>query len=243
MPRTIYCDRMAGERVAWDYPQSRQAWRSYRTSGLRWLAAGVLCVVLVVGIGQVVLARSRTLLAEGAPTTGTVQAVDEQSVTFEYDAGGQRYTETLDVVSGREYAAGEQVEVRFDRADPGTARLIDEPHRIPGVGPALAGLSLVVLFTVPIGVVVLLRARAWGRAMRREPWTLARLRIRGTDLVLRPGGTGEEVRARIRPTSRWRTKTLQGMDGQELWMLPAGERDLVLTADGTGTVYGLRRRA
>jgi hypothetical protein len=43
-------------------------------------------------------------------------------------------------------------------------------------------------------------------------------------------------------TTRWRTKAVLGMDGEELWMLPVGTRDLVVTADGTGTLYGLRRK-
>lgn len=233
---------MAGERVAWDYEQSRQAWRSYCGGGLRWLAVGVACGVLVVVFAQLVLARSQSLLDEGAATTATIQSADSQTVTFSYDADGQTYTETLDVVSGREYVAGEQVEVRYDRADPGTSRLLDEPHRIPGIGPAIVVLSVAAMAAVPIGLGVLLRARTWGRAMRREPWTLVRLRVRGADLVLLPSDSGPAVNAKMRATSRWRTKTVQGMDGQEVWMLPAGTRDVVLTADGTGTVYGLRRR-
>ncbi|MGI8694555.1 MAG: DUF3592 domain-containing protein [Geodermatophilaceae bacterium] len=233
---------MAGERVAWDYEQSRQAWSSYRSGGLRWLAVGVACAVLVVVAAQLVLARSQNLLDEGAATTATIQSADTQTVTFSYDADGQTYTGTLDVVSGRDYAVGEQVEVRYDRADPSTARLLDEPHRIPGIGPALVVLSMVAMGAVPIGIGVLFRAGAWGRAMRREPWTSARLRVRGADLVLLPSDSGPAVNAKMRATSRWRTKTVQGMDGQELWILPAGARNLVLTADGTDTVYGLRRR-
>lgn len=237
-----YCDRMAGERVAWDYQQSRRAWRSYRAAGLRWLVAGVTCAALVAGIGQLVLSRSQKLLAEGAATTATVASTDAQTVTFTYDAGGEAYTETLDVVSGREYVVGERVEVRYDRDDPAVARLLDEPHRIPGLGAALAVLSLVGAGAVPVGAGVLLRARAWGRAMRREAWTLARLRMRGSDVLLQPGDNGAAVTARMLPTTYWRRKTVQGMDGQELWMLRVGARDLVLTADGTGTLYGLRRQ-
>lgn len=236
-----YCDGVADERVAWDYPQSRLAWRSYRTAGLRWLAAGVMSAVLVVGVAQFVLAQSQRLLAEGAATNGTVVSAQADTVTFDYAAGGRSYTETLGVVSGRSYAAGEAVEVRYDRGDPGTARLLDEPRRLPGVGPAVVVLGIVAVGALPIGLGVLVRARAWGRAMRREPWIPARLRIRGADVVLIPTG-GEEVHARVMSTTRWRTKTVRGMDGQELWMLPAGARDLVMTADGTGTIYGLRRR-
>lgn len=233
---------MAGERVAWDYQQSRLAWSAYRAAGLRWLAVGVISAILVIGVAQLLLARSRALLVDGAPTNGTVLSAGGGTVTFEYDAGGQAYARTLDVVSGREYAVGDEVEVRYDRTDPATARLVDEPARVPGVGPALVALTLLAAGAVPIGVGVLLRARRFGQAMRREPWTMARLRVRGSDVVLLPAGGDEPVTARMLSTTRWRTKTVQGMDGQELWMLPAGARDLVLTADGTGTVYGARRR-
>lgn len=244
---------MAGERVAWDYQESQRAWRSYRAGGLRWLAAAVSCAVLVIGGAQLVLARSQQLLDEGAATTATVRSADAQSVTFDYDAGGRSYTETLDVVSGRQYATGEQMEVRYHRADPATVRLLDEPRRIPGVGPALVVLTLVGLAAVPTGIGVTLRALAWRRAMRREPWSLARLRVRGAELVLQPSdsdsasasdsgsGSGRVIRARMLATSRWRTKAVQGMDGRELWILPVGTRTLVLTADGAGTLYGLRR--
>ncbi|MEJ7702488.1 MAG: hypothetical protein WKF47_01865 [Geodermatophilaceae bacterium] len=148
----------------------------------------------------------------------------------------------MDVVSGREYAVGEQLEVRYDRGDPDTARLLDEPHRIPGAGPALVALGLVAMGAIPIGLGVLVRARAWGRAMRREPWTLARIRSRGAHVLLQPSDGGAAVNARMLSTNRWRTKAVHGMDGEELWMLPVGARDLVLTADGTGTLYGIRRR-
>lgn len=233
---------MAGERVAWDYETSRQAWRSYRTAGLRWLGAGLICAVLVVAVAQFLVARSQSLLEKGAATTGTVRSADAQTVTFDYDAGGESFTGTLDVVSGREYAAGEEVEVRYDREDPGTARLLEEPHRLRGVGLALVVLSLVTAGAVPIGIGVLLRARAWGGAMRHEPWTLARLRMRGARVVLLPSDSGVAVHARMLSTTRWRTKAVLGMDGEELWMLPVGTRDLVVTADGTGTLYGLRRK-
>lgn len=244
---------MAGERVAWDYQESQRAWRSYRAGGLRWLAAAVSCAVLVIGGAQLVLARSQQLLDEGAATTATVRSADAQSVTFDYDAGGRSYTETLDVVSGRQYATGEQMEVRYHRADPATVRLLDEPRRIPGVGPALVVLTLVGVAAAPTGIGVTLRALAWRRAMRREPWSLARLRVRGADLVLQPSdsagdsasgsgsGSGRVIRARMLATSRWRTKAVQAMDGRELWILPVGTRTLVLTADGAGTLYGLRR--
>ncbi len=229
--------------MAWDDQQSRDAWGSYRAAGLRWLAAGVICAGLVVVGGQVVLASSRSLLAEGAATEATVVAADAQAVTFDYDAAGRAFTETLDIVSGRQYVVGEKVEVRYDRDDPGTARLLDEPRRTPGVGPALVVLSIGAAGSIPIGIGVLLRAWAWGRAMRREPWTLARIRVRGTDVALLPSAGDDTVRARMLSTTHWRRKTLQGIDGQELWMLPVGARDVVLTADGTGTIYGLRRRS
>ncbi|MBA3251875.1 MAG: hypothetical protein H0T66_16580, partial [Geodermatophilaceae bacterium] len=43
-------------------------------------------------------------------------------------------------------------------------------------------------------------------------------------------------------TTRWRTKTLLGLDGRELWMLADG-RHVLLTADGTNTLYGARSTA
>lgn len=238
----FYCGGMAEEPVAWDYEQSRRAWRAYRSAGLRWLAVGVVCAVLVVGIAQLVLTRSQRLLEEGAPTTATVSAADAESVTFSYDAGGQEFSGTLDVVSGRDYEIGEELEVRYDRADPGTARLLAEPRRIRGVGPALAVLTLLAVGAVPIGAGVLLRARAWGRAMRREPWTPARLRVRGVDIALLPSYGVAPLGARMLSTTHWRRKAVQNMDGQELRMLPVGARDLVLTADGADTLFGLRRR-
>ncbi|MEJ7703863.1 MAG: hypothetical protein WKF47_09420 [Geodermatophilaceae bacterium] len=35
--------------VAWDRPQTRADWRSYRDAGLRWLAAALVCAVLTLG--------------------------------------------------------------------------------------------------------------------------------------------------------------------------------------------------
>lgn len=230
------------EKVAWEYPATRQAWRSYRNAGVRWLGASVLFAVLVVVVGQLVIARSQRLLNEGAATTATVVAADATSVTFRYDADGESRSATLDIVSGTEYAVGEQVEVRYDRNDPNTARLLAEPNRLPGVGPALVVLAVLAVGFLPIGLGVLRRALLWQRALRREPWQLARLRARVPVVELIPVD-GPPARARLQATTRWRSKTVQDLNGREVWMLPVGRRDFVLTADGTDTLYGARARA
>lgn len=120
------------------------------------------------------------------------------------------------------------------------AQLPEEPARIPGAGPVLVLLALLALGLIPIGIGALVRARRWGTALQQEPWTAAWLRIQGTDLVLRPA-LGEEFRARLMSTNRWRVKTVLSLDGLELWMLPVGPREILLTADGTDSVYGARR--
>lgn len=116
----------------------------------------------------------------------------------------------------------------------------DEQVRIPGAGPVLVLLALLALGLIPIGIGALVRARRWGAALQREPWTAAWLHIQGTELVLRPALL-EEFRARLMSTNRWRVKTVVSLDGLELWMLPVGPREILLTADGTDSVYGARR--
>ncbi|MDQ3455907.1 MAG: DUF3592 domain-containing protein [Actinomycetota bacterium] len=227
--------------VAWDSPQTRQDWRSYRRAGLRWLAAAAACLVLAIGGGQLALAHSRTLLTEGSATRGTVTAVEVGRVSFRYDAQGQSFESTLDVVSDRVYRRGEEVGVRYDRGDPATARLVDEPRRVPLIGPAVVAVFLVALIAVPVGVGSVWRALVWRRALSRHPWRLARLRIHGSAVSLTVPGE-EPVTARLLSTTRWRTKTLLGLDGRELWMLADG-RHVLLTADGTNTLYGARSTA
>jgi len=227
--------------VAWDSAPTRQAWRSYRNAGLRWLAVAAACLVLAIGGGQLALAQSRTLLTEGTATLGTVTAVEADRVSFRYDAEGESFELTLDIVSDRAYNPGEQVEVRYDRGDPATARLVDEPRRVPLIGPAVVAVFLVVLIAVPVGVGSVWRALVWRRALARHPWRLARLRIHGSAVSLTVPGE-EPVTARLLSTTRWRTKTLLGLDGRELWMLADG-RHVLLTADGTNTLYGARRTA
>lgn len=227
--------------VAWDHDASRRSWHSYRNAGLQWVVAGLCCLLLVIVGGYVVVARSHALLAEGVPTVGTVRSASSEEVSVEYDADGQTYAKTLDIVSGRRYQPGEPVEVRYDATDPSSGRLVDEPDRLPGVGVVFAILALLALSATPIGLGVLWRARSWRSAMRVSPWTPARLRVRGRDIVLTPS-LDEPIPARLLSTTRWRTKTVLQLDGQELWLLPVGSRDLLITADGTNTVYGLRRR-
>lgn len=227
--------------AAWDSPQTRAAWRSYRKTGLRWLAVAAACLVLSIGGGQLALAHSRTLLTEGTATRGTVTAVEADSVSFRYHAGGEPFESTLDIVSERTYRPGEEVEVRYDRSDPATARLLDEPRRVPLIGPAVVALFLVALIAMPVGVGATWRAVRWRRALSRQPWRLARLRMHGSTVWLTVPGE-EPVPARLLSTTRWRTKTLLGLDGHELWMLADGQH-LLLTADGTNTLYGARRTA
>lgn len=227
--------------VAWDSPQTRLAWRSYRNGGLRWFAVAAACLVLAVGGGQLALAQSRTLLNEGDATRGTVTATGPASVSFRYDAEGESFELTLDVVSERVYRPGEEVEVRYDPDDPATARLRDEPRPVPLIGPAVVGLVLVALVALPVGAGALLRALAWRRALLREPWRLARMRMSGGTVSLTVPGE-EPLDARLLSTTRWRTKTLLGLDGHEVWMLASGTT-VLLTADGTDTLYGARRTA
>lgn len=230
---------MGPVQTAWDSAGTRAAWRSYALAGLRWLVAAAVCVGLAVGGIQLALAGSRALLAEGTATRGTVVEADADSVTFRYDADGESFEQTLTVVSGRTYAAGEEVDVRHDRDDPETARLLDEPRRVPLIGPAVVVLFLVAVGAAPVGAGVLLRALSWRRSLQRRPWELARLRMHGRAVyVTRPGE--EPVGARLLATTRWRTKTLLALDGQELPVVFDGHT-LLLTADGTDTVFGARR--
>lgn len=225
--------------VAWDSRQTREDWRSYRNAGLRWLAVSVVGLALVVGGVQLAVASSRALLTEGTATQGTVTAVGDGDVTFRYSADGETREQTLAVTSDRTYAVGDDVEVRYDPDDPEVARLVAEPRRIPLIGPAIVVLFLGAAFSAPVGLGVLLRARTWRRMLTRGSWQWARLQLPGRVVSLTVDG-GEPVTGRLLAATRWRTKTLQALDGHELWML-ADDRYILLTADGTNTLYGARR--
>lgn len=159
--------------AAWDSPQTRTDWQSYRNAGLRWIAVGLVCAVLATGGVLVSL--------HGA-----------------------------------------------------------EPERIPFLGSAILLCAVGAVGTLPIGLGVLTRARAWRQALQRVPWQSAELRILGLSIALLPVGA-DPIRARLQSTTRWRVKTLQDLDGHELSMLADGGT-VVLTASGAGTLYGARRR-
>ncbi|MBA3524358.1 MAG: hypothetical protein H0T85_07375, partial [Geodermatophilaceae bacterium] len=186
------------------------------------------------------LSGSAALLRDGVATTGTVTALDVEGVTFSFDAEGERRTETLEIVSGTDYALGDPVEVRYDADDPGVARLVDEPRRIAGLGPAVVVLGLAAFGAAVLGAGAVTRALRWRRALSRAPWLLARLRMKGIDVALTPSGA-DPILGRLRSTSRWRTKTLLDLDGHELWLVVDG-RELVLRVDGLDTLFGARRR-
>lgn len=226
--------------TAWDDPATRRAWRAYRGAGLRWLGAAVVCVVLLLGGVALALSGSAALLRDGVATKGQVSAVGPDGVSFSYDAGGESLEETLEIVSGTTYEVGDEVEVRYDADNPGTARLLAEPRRIPGLGPAVVVLALAALAGVVLGLGALARALRWRRSLERRTWALARLRTKGVDVALTP--TGEEpVLGRLRSTTRWRTKILQDLDGHEVWLLVDGP-ELLLRVDGVDTLFGAQRR-
>lgn len=226
--------------TAWDDEATRRAWRAYRGAGLRWLGGALVCLVLLVGGVAFALSGSAALLRDGVATTGTVTAADVEDVTFAYDADGEPRSETLQIVSGRDYDVGDEVEVRYDAGDPSVARLVGEPRRIPGLGAAVVVLALVAFGGAVLGAGALLRAARWRRALARSSWQLARLRMRGIDVALTPVG-GEPRLGRLRSTSRWRTKTLLDLDGHELWTLVDG-REILLRVDGLDTLFGAHQR-
>ncbi|CAN5362015.1 hypothetical protein BH20ACT5_BH20ACT5_06620 [soil metagenome] len=173
---------MLEERVAWDYPQTRGAWSSYRSGAGRIFGAGLVCVAVVIAGSYLILARADGLRDQG----------------------------------------------------------VAEPAPIPGAGTALVLLTFLGMGLVPIGAGALLRARRWGAALQREPWTAARLRVQGANLLFQPS-LDEPVPARLLSTNRWRVKTVLALDGLEVWLAPVGPREVVFIADGTETVYGARR--
>lgn len=225
--------------VAWDAPETRRAWRSYRSGALRWLAAAAACIVVGLLAAQFAVSSARSLLTQGAPTEGTVTAADPTSVTFEYDAGGSSFEATLTIVSGRTYEVGQAVEVRYDRDDPMVARLLDEPRRLPYIGPIVIGLFLLAAFALPVGVGGLLRARRWRRALAAAPWDWARLRIDGLAIALTAVAV-PPVHGRLLTTSRWRVSALRNLDDNEVRWLASGS-DVLIAVDGIDTLYGARR--
>ena len=90
------------------------------------------------------------------------------------------------------------------------------------------------------GTGALLRARRWRRALRTRGWVRGVLRIAGPAVIsFEPEGydeldpDDEPVRLRLMSTAVWRTRAVQQFDGGEIRAALVGEREWVLTAEGS----------
>jgi hypothetical protein len=115
--------------------------------------------------------------------------------------------------------------------------------------PALAVLALVVGggTAAVIGLGALVRAVRWRRAVAGGDWRPGRLRLAGPVVAaLEPEGYDELdpehrlLQLRLLPTVIWRAGRVQGLDGAAVLATPAGPRRWLLTAPGTGILFGAR---
>jgi hypothetical protein len=120
-------------------------------------------------------------------------------------------------------------------------------RRVPLLGLVVVVLVLVGLVGVVAGTGALMRTFRWRRALATTPWQTGRLRIAGPAVIaFEPEGFDEldpeqePVRLRLLSTAVWRTRTVQALDGAEVFAAPVGGRQWVLTADGLPTLFGAR---
>ncbi len=120
-------------------------------------------------------------------------------------------------------------------------------RRIPLVGLLVVVLVFVGTVGVVVGTGALLRTLRWRRALAGTPWQTGRLRIAGPAVVaFEPEGFDEldpeqePVRLQLLSTAVWRTRTVQALNGAEVWAAPVGGSQWVLTADGLPTLFGAR---
>jgi hypothetical protein len=125
--------------------------------------------------------------------------------------------------------------------------IAESGRRLPGVGFVVVVLVVGGVAAMVAGTGALVRARRWRRALAREPWQTGRLRIAGPAIIaFEPEGydeldpDDEPVRLRLMSTAVWRTRTVQGLNGGEVYAAPVGDREWVLTADGLETLFGAR---
>ncbi|MFD2091751.1 hypothetical protein [Blastococcus deserti] len=120
-------------------------------------------------------------------------------------------------------------------------------RRVPLLGIVVVVLVLLGAAGVVAGAGALLRTYRWRRALAGTPWRRGRLRIAGPAVIaFEPEGFDEldpdqePVRLQLLSTAVWRTRTVQGLNGAEVWAAPVGGPQWVLTADGLPTLFGAR---
>jgi hypothetical protein len=119
----------------------------------------------------------------------------------------------------------------------------DSGEPVPLVGLVVFALVLGSPIAIGTGVGSLLRARRWGAALGRTPWQPGVLRTGGAAvLAFEPYGPDapDAVQWRLESTTAWRVRVVQRLDGADVRAVPVGGGEWVFTADGLGTLVGVR---
>jgi len=117
----------------------------------------------------------------------------------------------------------------------------DGGSRLPGAGLLVVGLVLAGTAAALAGLGSLLRVRRWTAGLAREPWHPGVLRIAGPAVLhVESDDVGGPLQLRLMSTAVRRTREVQRLDGAPVRWAEVAPREWVLSADGSGTVYGAR---
>ena len=173
--------------------QTRLACACYARRGWAWLAVASVLGTATLGFTAYESHRASALLRTGNRAVGVVQySTSGPEIAVKYNGDGPILEGNIQVPSGGEHEAGEEIWVIYDRSDPARIRTPQYTNesptdrRIKIYGFTFAALMLLA------GLQVMRRPRRWRRLMR-APWTQyastyvpARPRRSGPGLMIRP---------------------------------------------------------
>ncbi len=210
-------DEVVPQGPASDDEQTRLACTRYARRGWAWLAACAALCAGTLAFTAYESHRASELLRTGTRTVGLVQySTSGSEIAVKYNGDGSILEGDIQVPSGGEHEAGEELWVVYDRSDPTRIRTPQYANESPTDRRIkLYGFTFVALLLLA-GLQVLRRPRHWKRLMR-TPWTPyastyvpARPRRSGPGLMLGPLGDNrpQPIPLRLSATMKHRVARL-----------------------------------
>jgi len=227
-----------------DDEQTRVACARYARRGWAWLAAsGALCAATL-GFTAYESHRASELLRTGIRTVGLVQySTSGPEIAVKYNGDGSILEGDIQVPSGGEHEAGEEIWVIYSRSDPTRIRTPQYANESPiDRRIKLYGFTFAALLLLA-GLQVLRRPRRWRRFMR-TPWTPyastyvpARPRRSGPGLMIGPLGEDQPEPTPLRLSATMKHRAARLASETVVWVAGDPSSSVVVAIPRTRELF------